>query len=132
MMPVEDLPEATEWTTLGLGFVSAFFDNIPLTKLAIEQNSYDWGILAYAVGYGGSMVWFGSSAGVAIAGLFTEAKSVKQWVFQGWHVIVGYVLGFFAMLLLLGWEAQPLPKSGKAHGEGHGAPSETHASPDGR
>ena len=40
------------------------FDNIPLTKLALEQGGYDWGMLAYAVGFGGSMIWFGSSAGV--------------------------------------------------------------------
>ncbi|MEO6596502.1 MAG: citrate transporter [Planctomycetota bacterium] len=108
MMPVESLPAATEWTTFGLGFVSAFFDNIPLTKLAIEQNSYDWGVLAYAVGYGGSMLWFGSSAGVAISGLFTEAKSVKNWVVQGWHVVVGYVLGYMAMYFIVGWHPHPL------------------------
>jgi Na+/H+ antiporter NhaD/arsenite permease-like protein len=108
MMPVESLPEPTAWTTLGLGFVSAFFDNIPLTKLAIDQDGYDWGMLAYAVGYGGSMLWFGSSAGVAISGLFTEAKSTKNWLLNGWHVAVGYVLGFLVMLLVLGWHAHPL------------------------
>lgn len=125
MMPVDDLPKPTEWTTLGLGFVSAFFDNIPLTKLAIAQDGYDWGVLAYAVGYGGSMLWFGSSAGVAIAGLFTEAKSVKQWIVQGWHVAVGYVLGFFAMLLIVGWH----PHSIHVRKEGvdeHGAPTGAH------
>jgi Na+/H+ antiporter NhaD/arsenite permease-like protein len=112
MMPVENLPHATEWTTLGLGFVSAFFDNIPLTKLAIEQNAYDWGLLAFAVGYGGSMLWFGSSAGVAISGLFPEAKSAIAWIVNGWHVVVGYVLGFFAILLVFGWHPQPLAKKG--------------------
>ncbi len=108
MMPVENLPAPSQWSALGLGFVSAFFDNIPLTKLAIAQDGYDWGVLAYAVGYGGSMLWFGSSAGVAIAGLFTEAKSVKLWIVQGWHVAVGYVLGFFAMLLIVGWHPHPI------------------------
>ena len=112
MMPVENLPEATEWTTLGLGFVSAFFDNIPLTALAIKQNAYDWGMLAYAVGYGGSMLWFGSSAGVAISGLFPEAKSAAAWVRAGWHIPIGYVLGFFAMLAVFGWHPHPLPKTG--------------------
>src|SRR4026209_1505678 len=63
MMPVEKLPEASWRTALGLGFVSAVFDNIPLTALSLEQGGYDWGMLAYAVGYGGSMLWFGSSAG---------------------------------------------------------------------
>jgi Na+/H+ antiporter NhaD/arsenite permease-like protein len=114
MMPVESLPPPTEWTTLALGFVSAFFDNIPLTKLAIEQNAYDWGLLAYAVGYGGSMLWFGSSAGVAISGLFPEAKSAVGWLKNGWHVVVGYVLGFFAVLLVMGWHPGPLPKHAKA------------------
>ena len=65
MMPVEQLPVASWPTTLGLGFVSAVFDNIPLTALALKQGGYDWGFLAYAVGFGGSMLWFGSSAGVA-------------------------------------------------------------------
>ena len=128
MMPVESLPEANQWTTLGLGFVSAFFDNIPLTALAIKQNSYDWGVLAYAVGYGGSMLWFGSSAGVAISGLFTEAKSVKNWLVQGWHVIVGYVLGFFAMLLVVGWHPHPLNEKG--HGAGVHAEAPVGGAPD--
>ena len=72
MMPVDELPAASWHTALGLGFVSAVFDNIPLTKLALEQGGYDWGVLAYAVGFGGSMIWFGSSAGVAITNLFPE------------------------------------------------------------
>jgi hypothetical protein len=33
-----------------MGFVSAVFDNIPLTALALKQGGYDWGMLAYAVG----------------------------------------------------------------------------------
>jgi Na+/H+ antiporter NhaD/arsenite permease-like protein len=103
MMPVDGLPPPTPLTTLGLGYVSAVFDNIPLTKLALEQGGYDWGALAYAVGFGGSMVWFGSSAGVAVANLFPEAKSVGQWLLHGWHVAVGYAVGFVALLALLGW-----------------------------
>ncbi|MEO8061343.1 MAG: citrate transporter [Pseudomonadota bacterium] len=103
MMPVEHLPVASPQTTLGLGFVSAVFDNIPLTKLALEQGGYDWGVLAYAVGFGGSMLWFGSSAGVAVSNLFPEAKSVGQWLREGWHVAVGYVVGFLVLMAVLGW-----------------------------
>ncbi|MBL9077822.1 MAG: citrate transporter [Planctomycetes bacterium] len=121
MMPVEQLPPASAWTAAGLGIVSAFFDNIPLTALAIKQGGYDWGYLAFCVGYGGSMLWFGSSAGVAISGLFHEAKSAKNWLVQGWHVAVGYVLGFLAMYFLLGWHPEHLAKPGTAAPE-HGAP----------
>ncbi|HUR27600.1 MAG TPA: citrate transporter [Planctomycetota bacterium] len=103
LMPVEELPAASWRTTLGLGFVSAVFDNIPLTKLALDQGGYDWGFLAYAVGFGGSMIWFGSSAGVALCNSFPEGKSVFQWVKSGWHVGVGYVLGFAALYFIMGW-----------------------------
>ncbi len=107
MMPVEKLPLASWQTALGLGFVSAVFDNIPLTALALKQGGYDWGYLAYAVGFGGSMIWFGSSAGVALANMYPEAKSVGLWLRHGWHVAVAYVIGFFVMLTVLGWHPDP-------------------------
>ena len=104
MMPVEKLPAASWPTAFALGFLSAVFDNIPLTALALHQGGYDWGFLAYAVGFGGSMIWFGSSAGVALSNSFPEAKSVGLWLRQGWHVAVAYVIGFFVLLFVHGWE----------------------------
>jgi hypothetical protein len=115
MMPVEKLPVASWHTAFGLGFVSAVFDNIPLTALAIKQGGYDWGLLAYAVGFGGSMIWFGSSAGVALSSMYPEARSVGKWLKSGWHVTVAYVVGFGIAMLILGWNPtekreQALPK----------------------
>jgi Na+/H+ antiporter NhaD/arsenite permease-like protein len=113
MMPVEEsLPPASWSSALALGFISAVFDNIPLTALALKQGGYDWGFLAYAVGFGGSMLWFGSSAGVAVANLFPEAKSVGQWLRHGWFIAVGYVVGFFALLAILGWHPHERVKEG--------------------
>jgi Na+/H+ antiporter NhaD/arsenite permease-like protein len=109
MMPIEALPAASWQTALGLGFLSAVFDNIPLTKLALEAGHYDWGFVAYAVGFGGSMIWFGSSAGVAISSRFPEARSVGAWLRGGWHVALGYVVGFGALLALLGWHPHSTP-----------------------
>ena len=37
MMPVEKLPAASWHTAFGLGFLSAVFDNIPLTALALSK-----------------------------------------------------------------------------------------------
>jgi Na+/H+ antiporter NhaD/arsenite permease-like protein len=104
LMPVEKLPTASWPTAFGLGFLSAVFDNIPLTALALKQGGYDWGFLAFAVGYGGSMIWFGSSAGVAITNMFPEAKSVGRWLTGGWHVALAYVVSFFVMLAIIGWK----------------------------
>jgi hypothetical protein len=103
MMPVEKLPAASWQTAMGLGFISAVFDNIPLTALALKQGGYDWGMLAYTVGFGGSMIWFGSSAGVALTNLFPEGKSVFAWLRAGWHVALAYVIGFAVMLVVHGW-----------------------------
>lgn len=112
MMPVEQLPAASTLTALGLGFVSAVFDNIPLTELALKQGGYDWGFLAYAVGFGGSMLWFGSSAGVALTNNFPEARSVWLWIRHGWHVAVAYVVGFAVMAMVLGWHPTDKVKGG--------------------
>lgn len=103
VMPVEELPPASWKSAFSLGFVSAVFDNIPLTKLALTQGGYDWGMLAYSVGFGGSMIWFGSSAGVAVSTIIPEAKSVVNWVRSGWHVTLAYIIGFFILLSALGW-----------------------------
>jgi len=112
MMPVEKLPPASWQSALSLGFISSVFDNIPLTALALKQGGYDWGMLAYAVGFGGSMIWFGSSAGVALSNMYPEAKSVGRWLKSGWHVTLAYVLGFFIMLAVTGWH--PTDKRGNA------------------
>jgi Na+/H+ antiporter NhaD/arsenite permease-like protein len=112
MMPVEKLPPASWQSTLSLGFISAVFDNIPLTALALKQGGYDWGMLAYAVGFGGSMIWFGSSAGVALSNMFPEAKSVGRWLTGGWHVTLAYVVGFVAIMTIVGWH--PTDKRGRA------------------
>ena len=104
MMPVEELPTASAVVALSLGFVSAVFDNIPLTALALKQGGYDWGFLAYAVGFGGSMIWFGSSAGVALSSQYPEGRSVKNWLRHGWHVTLAYVVGFVVLNYTMGWQ----------------------------
>ena len=103
LMPVEALPAASWQTALGLGYVSAVFDNIPLTALALKQGGYDWGFLAYAVGFGGSMIWFGSSAGVALSNMYPEARSVGLWLRHGWPIAIAYTVGYFFMLAVVGW-----------------------------
>lgn len=103
MMPIEGLPEPSWASAMGLGFVSAVFDNIPLTALALQQGGYDWGFLAYAVGFGGSMLWFGSSAGVALSNMYPEAKSVGLWLRHGWPIAVAYVCSYLAMVSMIGW-----------------------------
>jgi Na+/H+ antiporter NhaD/arsenite permease-like protein len=111
LMPLKGLPEASWQTAFGLGVLSAVFDNIPLTALALRQGGYDWALLAFAVGFGGSMVWFGSSAGVALTNLYPEGRSLLRWLREGWFVPISYLVGFFVMFLILGWN--PTPEAGQ-------------------
>jgi Na+/H+ antiporter NhaD/arsenite permease-like protein len=115
MMPVKALPDASPWTAFGLGFVSAVFDNIPLTNIALHQGGYDWAMLAYTVGFGGSMIWFGSSAGVAITKDYPEARNTGQYLRQGWFIPVAYVAGFLAQHWIVPWtpwESHAVPSRG--------------------
>jgi len=124
LMPVKALPPATWQTTFGLGFVSAVFDNIPLTKLALEQGGYDWGALAFAVGFGGSMIWFGSSAGVAISKDFPEARNTGRYIKEGWHVAVAYVVAFLVFLGVMGWHPHDPHRKSAAETPGAAKPAD--------
>ena len=115
LMPVNELPAASWKTTFAFGYLSSIFDNIPLTKLCLEQGGYDWGVLAYAVGFGGSMIWFGSSAGVALSNTFQETKSVINYIRYGWHIILAYIVGFSILLITMGWH--PAEKRGQRRSE---------------
>ena len=103
LMPVASLPDPSWQSALVLGFISAIFDNIPLTAMALKQGGYDWGVLAYAVGFGGSMLWFGSSAGVAICGMYPEARSTGKWLREGRLIPVAYVAGYGLLIMIFGW-----------------------------
>jgi hypothetical protein len=111
MMPVEKLPPASWKSALVARLHLRGVRQHPAHRAGLKQGGYDWGFLAYAVGFGGSMLWFGSSAGVAVSNLFPEAKSVGQWLRHGWYIPIGYVAGFFALLLVLGWHPHEKQKA---------------------
>jgi Na+/H+ antiporter NhaD/arsenite permease-like protein len=103
LMPIGSLPGPSWQTAFGLGLLSSVFDNIPLSALALAQGGHDWALLAYAVGFGGSILWFGSSAGVAITNSFPEGRSAWRWLREGWFIPVAYAAGFFTLLFVVGW-----------------------------
>jgi hypothetical protein len=80
------LPDASWRVALGLGFVSAVFDNIPLTALALKQGGYDWGFVAVRRRLRRLDDLVRLVAGVALTNQYPEAKSVFAWIRGGWHV----------------------------------------------
>jgi Na+/H+ antiporter NhaD/arsenite permease-like protein len=96
--PIMERMSATGMT-YALGVLSAFFDNIPLTKFAMDLGGFDWGLLAYSVGFGGSATWFGSSAGVALGTQFPELYDTRKWLIPFLKVHIAYLVGFCVYLL---------------------------------
>jgi len=46
--------------------------------------------------------------------MYPEARSVGLWLRHGWYVAIAYVVGFIAMLAVIGWH--PDPKERPEHG----------------
>lgn len=105
LLPLESLkpilqkvPEFMGFTSrdmvaLLMGHLSAWFDNIPLTAILLQLKGFDWGLAAYCVGYGGSAMWFGSSAGVAMGLIFPQTYDTKRWGMPFLMVTVSYWVG---------------------------------------
>jgi Na+/H+ antiporter NhaD/arsenite permease-like protein len=84
---------------IGVGFLSAIVDNVPVMS-AVLKASPDMGIDAHAqwmlvtltAGVGGSLISFGSAAGVGVMGklhgIYTFASHMKL----AWTVLVGYIV----------------------------------------
>jgi Na+/H+ antiporter NhaD/arsenite permease-like protein len=84
---------------IGVGFLSAIVDNVPVMS-AVLKASPDMGIDAHSqwmlvtltAGVGGSLISFGSAAGVGVMGklhgIYTFASHMKL----AWTVLVGYIV----------------------------------------
>lgn len=104
---VEPVMQTTNSTlvTYVAGIASCIFDNIPLTAILIqlggpEMVGFHWSLVAYAVGFGGSMLWIGSSAGVALGTLFPQVYDTKRWLKPAIIIFVVYNIGFFVNWLV--------------------------------
>jgi hypothetical protein len=63
------------------------------------------------------MIWFGSSAGVALSNMLPDATNVFAGVQAGGHVSVANLVAVFAMLLIVQWHPDPPLRSQKASAE---------------
>jgi hypothetical protein len=86
--------------------VSAVFDHVLLAAVALKRGGYDWGSLAFGVGFGGSMICRPLRRHGACL-MFPETKSAERWLRRRWHDAVAYLIGFFIVLLELGWHPDP-------------------------
>ena len=105
-LPFELIKTYTEFAgeilqIFSIGFLSAVFDNIPLTALMIQVGVTKWSLLAYSVGYGGSITWFGSSAGIAVAHEPGCESLQKMTPKTQWILFKAYFIGFISLAIAL-------------------------------
>jgi len=91
---------------LSLGILSSIIDNVPLVSatqamFSLEQyptDSYFWEFLAYSAGTGGSILIFGSAAGVAAMGM---EKISFSWYLRKitFFALLGFLSGAFVYII---------------------------------
>lgn len=93
--------------SLGIGFVSAVLDNVPLVAATIGMYNLEhyprdhplWNMIAYTAGTGGSILIIGSAAGVVFMGM---EKVDFIWYLKriSFAALIGYLAGFGIFYLM--------------------------------
>ncbi len=81
---------------VGVGFLSAIVDNVPVMSAILKADpsmgADEWLLVTMTAGIGGSLISFGSAAGVGVMGrmrgIYTFAAHMKL----AWTVLVGYIV----------------------------------------
>ena len=84
---------------IGVGFISAIVDNVPVMSAVLKSNpdmgvdaQAQWMLVTLTAGVGGSLISFGSAAGVGVMGklhgIYTFASHMKL----AWTVLIGYIV----------------------------------------
>jgi len=89
---------------IGVGFISAIVDNVPVMSAILKASPQmpidQWLLVTLTAGIGGSLISFGSAAGVGVMGRLRGIYTFGAHMKFAWTVLLGYIL---SMLL---WYAQ--------------------------
>ena len=82
------------WSNIGVGFLSAIVDNIPVMsavlKASPEMGLDQWMLVTLTAGVGGSMISFGSAAGVGVMGKLPGIYTFSAHMKYAWMIVIGY------------------------------------------
>ncbi|MEA3228173.1 MAG: sodium:proton antiporter NhaD [Campylobacterota bacterium] len=81
-------------SNIGVGFLSAIVDNIPVMsavlKASPEMGLDQWMLVTLTAGVGGSMISFGSAAGVGVMGKLPGVYTFGAHMKYSWTIVIGY------------------------------------------
>ena len=82
------------WSNIGVGFLSALIDNVPVMSAILKANPDmgldQWMLVTMTAGIGGSLISFGSAAGVGVMGKLPGIYTFSSHMKYAWTVLVGY------------------------------------------
>lgn len=82
------------WTNIGVGFLSAIVDNVPVMSAVLKANPDmgldQWMLVTLTAGIGGSLISFGSAAGVGVMGKLPGIYTFSSHMKYAWTVLIGY------------------------------------------
>ena len=81
---------------IGVGFVSAIVDNVPVMSAILKADPNmgidQWMLVTLTAGIGGSLISFGSAAGVGVMGRLRGIYTFNSHMKYAWTVLAGYIL----------------------------------------
>ncbi len=84
------------WSNIGVGFLSAIVDNIPVMSAVLKANPEmgldQWMLVTLTAGVGGSLISFGSAAGVGVMGKLPGIYTFGAHMKYSWTILVGYMV----------------------------------------
>lgn len=82
------------WSNIGVGFLSAIVDNIPVMSAVLKASPPmgldQWMLVTLTAGVGGSMISFGSAAGVGVMGKLHGIYTFGSHMKYAWTIVIGY------------------------------------------
>ncbi len=82
------------WSNIGVGFLSAIVDNVPVMSAVLKANPTmgldQWMLVTLTAGVGGSMISFGSAAGVGVMGKLHGIYTFGAHMKYAWIIVIGY------------------------------------------
>ncbi len=84
------------WSNIGVGFLSAIVDNVPVMSAVLKASPAmgldQWMLVTLTAGVGGSLISFGSAAGVGVMGKLPGVYTFGSHMKYAWTIFIGYVV----------------------------------------
>jgi len=97
------------WSNIGVGFLSAIVDNVPVMSAVLKANPdmahAQWMLVTLTAGVGGSLISFGSAAGVGVMGKLPGVYTFGAHMKYAWTILIGYVVSivvWYGQFMILG------------------------------